>query len=123
MTESIKKQLVGDLECEHILDCLYGSKELDIRCFEIIVNSDEPLSAQNIADKVDRDQSTVHRSLNRLIEFGIVEKEKTSLDSRGYKYIYSQVDSEKVTEDMRQLVDEWHDLIHNLIDSFEEKYE
>lgn len=123
MTKSIIELLEEDLECENILNCLYGFNDLDKECFKILLESDNKISASDISKKVDRDESTVHRSLARLEESDLIYKEKESLDTRGYQYIYQSKDFEEICQDMNEIVEKWNQNINNLIEEFENKYE
>lgn len=115
-------ELKKDLQCEHILDCMYGLKKLDKKCYEIIILSEEPITASEIADNVNRDSSTVSRSLKRLINSGLIYKEKRVSNKSGYEYVYYEEDIEKVTESMEELVSEWETKINTLISEFNVKY-
>lgn len=123
MADSLKDQLEDNLECENILQCLYGLKELDKKCYTLLLNSDESMSATEISDSVSRDESTVHRSLNKLRDNELIYREKRSLESRGYEYIYSSNDPKKVSENMRKMINQWNSMIKDLVNEFEDKYD
>lgn len=122
MTDSLKDQLENNLECENILECLYGLKQLDKKCYKLLLNSDKPLSATEISNNVNRDNSTVHRSLNRLRENQLISRTKKSLDSRGYEYLFEANNPDNVSQDMRNLIENWNEMINDLVDEFEDKY-
>lgn len=122
MADSLKDQLEGNLECENILQCLYGLKELDKKCYTLLLNSDEAMSATEISDAVSRDESTVHRSLNKLRDNELIYREKRSLESRGYEYIYESNEPKEVSENMIKMIDQWNSMIKSLVNEFENKY-
>lgn len=122
MTGSLKDQLENNSECENILECLYGLKQLDKKCYKLLLNSDKPLSATEISNSVNRDDSTVHRSLNRLRDNQLISRAKRSLDSRGYEYLFEANNPDEVSQDMRKLINDWNEMINDLVDEFENKY-
>lgn len=122
MTDSIKNQLENDLSCDNILDCLFDANELNKKCYNLLLESNEPLTVKQISENLNRDQSTINRTLSDLDEAGLINTDKETYSSGGYANIYTAKDSEVVAEDMREIVLEWNDMMNNLIDEFENKY-
>lgn len=121
MPDSMINELQKDLQCEHILDCMYGLKSLDKKCYKIILDSNNPVTSSHIATEVDRDASTVSRSLNRLIDSELIYKEKRTL-SNGYEYVYDNRNIDEIIQSMEELVSNWEQKINLLINEFESKY-
>jgi len=122
MSYSIKEQLNKNLKCENIFECLFNLNELDKKCYELLVKSNNPLTIKEISDKLDRDQSTINRSISRLYEESLVEKEKETYSKGGYSYIYTAKSSEKVSSNMKNIIAEWNTMMDELINEFESKY-
>lgn len=123
MPESIREQLKKDLSCSHVLDCLYDLKSVDKKCYDYLNNSSDPVGVQDISEEFDRDQSTIHRSLNRLMECDMVGREKRTYPEGGYKFFYTSKDPEDISGDMQDLVNKWYETIDELIDEFEDEFE
>ena len=68
MVDSMVEQLQSDMECEGLLACFHGLKPLDRQCFRKFVESDEPLTVDEVAAAVDRERSTAYRSVQRLLQ-------------------------------------------------------
>jgi len=117
------EQLRQDMECEGLLECFHGLKELDKECYRALVTAEEPLTVDEIADAVDRERSTAYRAVQRLLQTGFIQKEQINYDQGGYYHVYSPSDSAKITDDMQRLLNDWYAKMGQLIGEFENKYE
>ncbi len=122
MKDSISEQIRNNLDCEDILNCLFNLNELDKKCYEILHEHNESLTIKQIANLLDRDQSTINRSVSNLEEASLITKEKETYSKGGYSYIYTVKDSCEISENMRDIVQEWNNMVESVIDEFEEKY-
>ena len=123
MPDSMAEQLRQDMECEGLLECFHGLKDLDRECFQALVEAEEPLTVDELTEQVDRERSTAYRSVQRLLQTGIIEKEQINYDQGGYYHVYSPSDSAKITDDMQRLLNDWYAKMGQLIGEFENKYE
>ncbi|MFW5965038.1 MAG: helix-turn-helix domain-containing protein [Natronomonas sp.] len=123
MPDSMSEQLQQDMECEGLLECFHGLKQLDRECFQALVDAVEPLTVDEIADAVDRERSTAYRSVQRLLQTGFIQKEQVNYDQGGYYHVYFPTDSEKITDDMQRMLNDWYAKMGQLIQEFENKYE
>ena len=123
MPDSMAEMLRQDMECEGLLGCLHGLKDLDRECFETLARSDERLTVDEIAERVERERSTAYRSIQRLLQTGLVQKEQINYEQGGYYHVYYPADPEEVTDDMQRLLNDWYAQIGQLIQEFRTKYE
>lgn len=123
MVNSMSEMLRQDMQCEGLLECFHGLKQLDKRCFQILVETDSPQTVDDIAEQVDRERSTVYRSIQRLIQTGFVQKEQVNYDGGGYYHIYYPTDSKEVADEMQRLLNDWYAKMGQLIDEFRDKYD
>ena len=121
MVESMVESLRRDMECESLLDCVHGLKALDRACFEVIVEDGEAMSVDQLADLVDRERSTTYRSVRRLLDAGLVEKEQVNYEEGSYYHVYSPADPAEVAADMQRTLNDWYAMMGQLIREFEEK--
>ncbi len=71
-----------------VLKRLMGLNNLEVRVFEIVRDIDSRV--EPIADKVQRDISSVNRAINTLIKVGLVSRESKCCDEkRGRYFVYS----------------------------------
>jgi predicted transcriptional regulator len=123
MPDSMSEQLRRDMECEGLLECFHGLKQLDRDVFEALVGTEEPLTVDEIADSVDRERSTAYRAVQRLLQAGFIQKEQINYDQGGYYHVYHPSDPEQIADDMQRLLNDWYAKMGQLIQEFETKYE
>ena len=123
MANSMHEMLRQDMQCEGLLECFHGLKHLDKACFQVLVESDEPLTIDEIADDVDRERSTVYRSVQRLMQSGFVQKEQINYDEGGYYHVFYPTDADEIADEMQRTLNDWYAKMGQLIDEFRRKYE
>ena len=123
MPDSMSEQLQRDMECEGLLECFHGLKQLDKACFRALVEANEPLTVDEIAAAVDRERSTAYRSVQRLLQTGFIGKEQVNYEQGGYYHVYSPTDPSKIADDMQRMLNDWYAKMGQLIQEFEDKYE
>ncbi|TQQ81524.1 helix-turn-helix domain-containing protein [Halonotius roseus] len=122
MPNSLAEMLRSDMECEGLLECFHGLKELDKRCFQQLVDAETAVTIDELAEQVDRERSTVYRAVQRLLDAGLIDKEQINYDQGGYYHVYKPADPEVIREDMQRLLNDWYAEIGQLIQEFEDKY-
>ena len=122
MPDSMVEQLQRDMECEGLLECIHGLKQLDRECYKVLVASEEPLTIDEVGERVDRARSTAYRSIQRLLRAGFVRKDQVNYDGGGYYHVYYPADPAGVATDMRRMLDDWYAKMDRLIREYEEEY-
>jgi predicted transcriptional regulator len=115
--------LQSDMECEGLLECIHGLKQLDRNCFRVLVEADEPLTVDQIADSVDRERSTAYRAVQRLLQTGFIQKEQVIYEQGGYYHVYRPTDPDEVADDMQRLLNDWYAKMGQLIQEFRDQYD
>ena len=123
MPRSMAEYLRADMECEGLLECFHGLKELDRDVFQVLVDAESRLTVDEIAERVERERSTAYRSVQRLLQSGLVQKEQVNYEQGGYYHVYRPVDAEEVTEDMQRMLNDWYAKMGQLIQEFRDKYD
>jgi predicted transcriptional regulator len=123
MADSMSEYLKQDMECEGLLECIHGLKDLDKQIFGVLTERTEPLTVDEIADAVDRERSTAYRSVQRLINSGFVQKEQVNYDQGGYYHVFRPTDPDEIANDMQRMLNDWYAKMGNLIGEFRIKYE
>jgi predicted transcriptional regulator len=122
MAESMAAYLQQDMECEGLLECVHGLKPLDRHVFETLVETEEPLTVDEVADAVERERSTAYRSIQRLLQAGFIQKEQINYDQGGYYHVYRPTDADQIADDMQRTLNDWYAKMGQLIGEFREKY-
>ncbi|MEF8788620.1 MAG: helix-turn-helix domain-containing protein [Haloarculaceae archaeon] len=123
MPDSMREYLERDMECEGLLECTYGLKDLDIEVFGVLAEGETAMTVDQIAAAVDRERSTAYRSVQRLLDVGFVRKEQVNYEDGGYYHVFEPADAEEVTDDIQRLLNDWYAKMGQLIGEFREKYE
>ncbi|MDG5778517.1 helix-turn-helix domain-containing protein [Haloarculaceae archaeon H-GB2-1] len=123
MAESISEYLQQDMECEGLLECIHGMKDLDKQCFEELSKSNNALTIDEIAERVDRERSTAYRAVQRLLQSGFIQKEQINYDQGGYYHVYRPTNPDRIADDMQRLLNDWYANMGQLIQEFRDKYE
>jgi predicted transcriptional regulator len=122
MAESMAAYLQQDMECEGLLECFHDLKRIDKEVFQLLNETDEPLTVDEIADEIDRERSTAYRSVQRLMQAGFLQKEQINYDQGGYYHVYRPRDADEVAQEMQRTLNDWYAKVGQLIDEFSEKY-
>ena len=123
MANSMAEQLQRDMQCEGLLECIHGLKQLDKECYRVLVASEEPLAIDEVGEQVDRERSTAYRAIQRLLKSGFIQKEQVNYDDGGYYHVYYPTDPEQIADDMQRMLNDWYAKMGQLIQEFEDKYE
>ncbi|WP_411965798.1 helix-turn-helix domain-containing protein [Haloferax sp. YSMS24] len=115
--------LQSDMQCEGLLECLHGLKQLDRRCFEVLVETEDPMTVDEVAEAVERERSTAYRSIQRLLQAGLIQKEQVNYEHGGYYHVYLPTDPNEVADDMQRMLNDWYAQMGTLIQEFRDKYD
>jgi predicted transcriptional regulator len=123
MGESIGEMLQQDMVCEGLLECFHGLKDLDREVFGALVEADEPMTVDEVAEAVDRERSTAYRSVRRLENTGLVKKEQINYEQGGYYHVFHPADPDEVANEMQRMLNDWYAQMGTLIAEFRNKYQ
>jgi len=123
MSDSIRDYLQQDMVCEGLLECFHGLKALDRNVFQALVASEEPLTVDEIADRVERERSTAYRSVQRLLETGLIQQSQVNYENGGYYHVYHATDADEIADEMQRLLNDWYAQMGQLIAEFRETYD
>jgi predicted transcriptional regulator len=122
MPESMSEYLGRDMECEGLLECIHGLKQLDRRVFTVLTEHEEPLTVDEVAAEVDRERSTAYRSVQRLVDSGFVQREQVNYDHGGYYHVFRPTDPDEVADEMQRMLNDWYAKMGQLIGEFRDTY-
>jgi len=123
MADSMSEYLKQDMECEGLLECIHGLKQLDREIFGELTEAAEPLTVDEIADRVDRERSTAYRSIQRLVNSGFIQKEQINYEQGGYYHVFRPTDPDEIADDMQRMLNDWYAKMGQLIGEFRTKYD
>lgn len=123
MPDAMTELLRQEMACESLLDCFHGLSELDRRVFRLLVAADGPLTVDEVADEIDRERTTAYRSVRRLREAGVVEREQVSQEGGSYYHVFAPRDADEIADEMQRTLNDFYAKMGQLIAEFREKYD
>lgn len=121
MATSITDFVEKDMACEELFECMSSSSELDKEIYFQVLDS-KGLDIDQMAEKVDRERSTVYRSVQRLNENNFLEQEKIGQEGGGYRHVYTAVDPDVIADNMQEKLNEMYAEVGQMIHEFRQKY-
>ena len=95
------------MKCDVAIRCIFDMNQLDINVFKTLQEVGEA-RADEIADILNRERSTVYRSLQKLTACGICQKITKTIKKGGYYHIYQTQSPQSVRTQAEQCLDEWY---------------
>jgi len=138
--ESISEQLRTRLEEKKIFKscnlfkCILGLNELESNVFSYLLKHDYVTTIE-LANVLEKDRSSIQRSLQNLIKSEMIKRESMSLkdftdlkgyeesNRRGYLYVYKTEDLEYIKQKFTELLEEWHGAMLNTIESLDSLFD
>ena len=103
-----------EFECVDVIGCIFNLTLTDIAAFELL-KTDSGTTAQEIATGIDKDRSTAHRSLEKLVACGLSQKEKMSNETRGYSYVYTRISDRELFLKAKSNIDKCYEKIEGAL--------
>jgi predicted transcriptional regulator len=122
MDASIREYLDREMACENLLGCLFGLGDLDRAAFAALVRAEEAMTVDDVAAAVGRERSTAYRSVQRLHDAGIVERDQRNYDGGSYCHVYRARPADDIADDMQQLLNRRYDELDGEIRDFRERH-
>jgi predicted transcriptional regulator len=101
---------------------MYNLSDMDMEALRLLL-AEGPFKAEDLAERLERDRSTVYRSLQKLVSCQVISKETRSLDRGGYFHVYAAVPKDVLRERLEHCIQEWHSRVSTLLDRFDEDME
>ncbi len=100
--------------CKELLHCLADLNKSDIKIYSILKQKG-PSTVEDLSKKMQKNRSTIYRSLQKLMFSGICEKSPHILENGGYFHLYGCSNLQQLKETMKSCVDVWfHELEKHL---------
>lgn len=120
MSTPLADELRGEMDCVASVARVHGLGRFEETCFRVLLESDEPLTVDEIADRTARERSTSYRTIQRLRERGLVGRTAVNHEHGGYYHVYRPADPSRIACDARLLLDERYATVERLVDALEE---
>jgi len=120
--ESINLLTKKGATCTDLLTCLYNLKPADLEVLQTVAKNPNATLDQ-IAAKTQKDRSTTHRTLSKLVSTNLVTKQTKTLKSGGYYHTYSMLEPMLIKKHARERVKEITESLNSLIYNFDSDME
>ena len=110
----------SDPPFETVMSCVFGIEEHETRTYLVLLGYPGS-TIEELAAVLERDRSTVNRSLATLCDRGLVRRDRRLLDGGGYVYQYTAIALPEAKEALHEALDAWTATVHDVIDEFDEE--
>ncbi len=105
-----------DASCNELLCAVYNLNPADLEIFYRLAGGNNA-SLDELSQKVKRDRSTIHRSLQKLVSNQLCYKETRALKDGGYYHIYGATELPKIKQQaelrVREITSGFEKMLHN----------
>jgi len=123
MVSSVHRSIPADPNWATLLEHVYGASETDLRVFTVAADANDPVTADEVAERIDRHRSTASRSLTRLVEAGLIERLTRDDSGPSYRYVYRMRDADALADEMHRLLSAWYVRMDERIGEFTQQHE
>jgi predicted transcriptional regulator len=116
-----QRSIAAIASCKDIVQCAYSLNQLELEVFKATV-SYGPARADELADRIGKERSTVYRALQKLISCGMCFRETRSLEKGGYYHVYSAIPKAELKAKLEQCVEEWNKRMREALNRFDEHF-
>jgi predicted transcriptional regulator len=113
------KSFANISDCKDIVQCAFSLNDFEIEIYKSAAIHG-PIRADDLADRMGRDRSTVYRALQRLLTCGMVFRETRSLDKGGYYHVYMGISKKDLRVKLERCVEEWSQRMREALERFDE---
>lgn len=111
----------SDATCEDLLICLFNLTLVESDIFYELA-SKGPSSLDDLAKRLGRDRTSIHRCLSKLVSVGLCYKESRTLKDGGYYHVYTAVELPKIKTQAKMKADELTRSLQRLVENLESDF-
>lgn len=101
-----------------VMRCVFKIKDYEIEVYFYILDHPESTIAE-IAEFLKKDRSSIQRSLQTLMDKGMISRKFRILGIGGFAYIYIATPLEETKKIMEQELQVWYNMMNKLVRKFE----
>jgi predicted transcriptional regulator len=117
----LPEKLMDNPTCKDLVQCAFSLNDFEVSVYRKLLDIG-PSRADEVAEAMGRDRSTVYRSLQKLMSCGVVHRETRSIERGGYFHIYTPIGKDLLKEKLEHCVEEWHMGMLEMLDHFGEDF-
>ena len=109
-----------NLKCKDVIQCVFNLNKLDLQIYSTLKQIGES-RADDLAKIMEKERSTIYRSLQKLKSCGLCIKKTKTIDSGGYYHIYSCNKKTKIQKELELCIDKWYKNMRETLKNFEKE--
>ena len=98
------------MQCDEAIKCVFDLNKLDINVYKELKKTGEA-RADELASHLNKERSTVYRSLQKLTDAGICKKITKTIEHGGYYHVYQCNNIADVQKKARECLDSWYETV------------
>jgi predicted transcriptional regulator len=103
--------------CQDLVQCAFSLNEFEVQVYNRLI-SNGPMRADDLADIIGRDRSTVYRALQKMMTCGMCFRETKSIERGGYYHVYRAISKDELKARLEQCVDGWYGRMQEILQRF-----
>ena len=106
-----------NLNCKDVLQCVFNLNTLDLTILQHLQTHGE-LRADKLAHYLNKERSTVYRSLQKLTKCSLCTKHTKTIPKGGYYHTYSCNDTQKIKHELETCLNHWYETMKQKLEHF-----
>ncbi|MCG7844300.1 MAG: helix-turn-helix domain-containing protein [Methanomassiliicoccales archaeon] len=103
--------------CQDLVQCAYSLNGFEVEVYEMLLETG-PVNANELADLMGKDRSTVYRALQKMMTCGMVFRETRSIARGGYFHVYKAISRSDLREKLQGCIDDWYTKMKFALEQF-----
>ncbi len=113
-----EKLLSGVSTCQDVIKCAYNLNDFEVDVYKRLAEKG-PTRADELAELLGKERSTVYRSLQKLMSCGMCYRETKGIERGGYYHVYIAADRIELKKKLERCVEDWHSTLKEALSKFE----
>ena len=101
---------------DQILKCSFDLSHTEMEILKLLVRLGKEADVNEILKYVEKDRTTIQRSMKSLVEKKLVNRRQINLKSGGYVFVYSAKSKEYIKEQIYKNFEKFREVISNEIE-------
>lgn len=110
----------GSMKCDEAIKCVFDLNKLDIKVYNTLKQCGS-IRADELATLLQKERSTIYRSLQKLTACRICKKKTKTLKQGGYYHVYEPQPSARVRKEAEHCLDQWYESMKQTLQMLQKK--
>ena len=114
-----EKMISSVSNCKDLVQCAFSLNDFEVDVFNRLTEAGAK-RADDLADLIGKDRSTVYRALQKLMTCGMCFRETKSIERGGYYHVYQAISRDELRSKLEQCVADWYGRMQQVLAKFGE---